>query len=89
MRQGLHTSAVGYMVTYIIAISCAAVMAVPDSAFAQYPEKPVKFMVQWAPSDREDVLIRMILKTLKISTVLALLLSSNLKVRSPRLAILL
>ena len=30
------------------------------SSFAEYPEKPVEFVVPWAPGDLEDVLTRMI-----------------------------
>jgi len=30
------------------------------AAFADYPEKPVSFVVPWPPGDLEDVLTRMI-----------------------------
>lgn len=46
--------------------SAAAVMAlalpvaVPTLALAEYPEKPVEFVVPWPPGDLEDVLTRMI-----------------------------
>ena len=33
---------------------------VPLSSFAEYPEKPVEFVVPWPPGDAEDVLTRMI-----------------------------
>ncbi|MFD0916064.1 tripartite tricarboxylate transporter substrate binding protein [Pseudahrensia aquimaris] len=36
----------------------AALLATP--AFAEYPEKPVNFIVPWPPGDLEDVLTRMI-----------------------------
>lgn len=45
----------------LIAAAAASVMAVPFSAaFAEYPEKPVNFIVPWPPGDLEDVLTRMI-----------------------------
>ncbi|MEH6522934.1 tripartite tricarboxylate transporter substrate binding protein [Sulfitobacter sp.] len=37
-----------------------AVAAVAGSAQAEYPEKPVQFVVPWPPGDLEDVLTRMI-----------------------------
>ena len=42
--------------------SAAAVMlaALPMAAQADYPEKPVEFIVPWPPGDLEDVLTRMI-----------------------------
>ncbi len=33
---------------------------VPSASFAEYPEKPVEFVVPWPPGDAEDVLTRMI-----------------------------
>ena len=39
-------------------VSVGALFVAP--AFAQYPEKPVEFVVPWAPGDLEDVLTRMI-----------------------------
>ncbi|MDF1728426.1 MAG: tripartite tricarboxylate transporter substrate-binding protein [Sulfitobacter sp.] len=38
----------------------AAAMALPVAAQAEYPEKPVEFVVPWPPGDLEDVLTRMI-----------------------------
>lgn len=38
--------------------AAAAIMAAP--AMAEYPEKPVQFIVPWPPGDLEDVLTRMI-----------------------------
>ncbi|WP_425074444.1 tripartite tricarboxylate transporter substrate-binding protein [Sagittula sp. S175] len=35
-------------------------MALAGAAFAEYPEKPVSFVVPWPPGDLEDVLTRMI-----------------------------
>jgi len=40
------------------AIALAAMM--PGLAVAEYPEKPVEFVVPWPPGDAEDVLTRMI-----------------------------
>lgn len=40
------------------AIALAAMM--PGYAVAEYPEKPVEFVVPWPPGDAEDVLTRMI-----------------------------
>ncbi|MEP3298171.1 tripartite tricarboxylate transporter substrate-binding protein [Tateyamaria sp.] len=37
-----------------------AMVAVAGSAQAEYPEKPVEFVVPWPPGDLEDVLTRMI-----------------------------
>lgn len=39
-------------------VSIGALAAVP--AYAEYPEKPVQFVVPWPPGDLEDVLTRMI-----------------------------
>ncbi|MEL6963108.1 MAG: tripartite tricarboxylate transporter substrate-binding protein [Pseudomonadota bacterium] len=45
----------------LIAATAASVMAAPMSAaIAEYPEKPVNFIVPWPPGDLEDVLTRMI-----------------------------
>ena len=37
-----------------------AMSAFAGSAMAEYPEKPVTFVVPWPPGDLEDVLTRMI-----------------------------
>jgi tripartite-type tricarboxylate transporter receptor subunit TctC len=37
-----------------------ALLAAPIAAVAEYPEKPVSFVVPWPPGDLEDVLTRMI-----------------------------
>lgn len=37
-----------------------AMTAVAGAAYAEYPEKPVSFIVPWPPGDLEDVLTRMI-----------------------------
>ncbi len=45
----------------LIAATAASVIAAPMSAaIAEYPEKPVNFIVPWPPGDLEDVLTRMI-----------------------------
>lgn len=43
-----------------IAASTAIALAGAGAAFAEYPEKPVNFIVPWPPGDLEDVLTRMI-----------------------------
>ena len=40
--------------------ACAASISFAPSSFAEYPEKPVEFVVPWPPGDLEDVLTRMI-----------------------------
>ena len=40
------------------ALAVSAVFAAP--AFAEYPEKPVSFVVPWPPGDLEDVITRII-----------------------------
>jgi tripartite-type tricarboxylate transporter receptor subunit TctC len=42
----------------VATVSVGALMNAP--AFAEYPEKPVEFIVPWGPGDLEDVLTRMI-----------------------------
>ena len=45
----------------VLAASTAlALLAAPIAAVAEYPEKPVSFVVPWPPGDLEDVLTRMI-----------------------------
>lgn len=46
----------------VIAMSllAASVLGVSGLALAEYPEKPVQFIVPWPPGDLEDVLTRMI-----------------------------
>ena len=45
----------------LLLASVASLMAVlPGIAAAEYPEKPVEFVVPWPPGDAEDVLTRMI-----------------------------
>jgi putative tricarboxylic transport membrane protein len=41
-------------------LSLAATLALTGAALAEYPEKPVEFIVPWPPGDLEDVLTRMI-----------------------------
>lgn len=40
--------------------TAACLLALPLAAAAEYPEKPVEFVVPWPPGDLEDVLTRMI-----------------------------
>ena len=46
--------------TILAAGVAAASLALPTAGFAEYPEKPVSFVVPWPPGDLEDVLTRMI-----------------------------
>ena len=46
-------------------------MTVADTARAEYPEKPVQFVVPWPPGDLEDVLTRMIAEELQKETGVA------------------
>ena len=41
-------------------VALLAAMTVSNTAIAEYPEKPVNFIVPWPPGDLEDVLTRMI-----------------------------
>ncbi len=41
-------------------LAAAVLAASATAAFAEYPEKPVSFVVPWPPGDLEDVLTRMI-----------------------------
>lgn len=44
----------------ISVLAAAAALALAGPALAEYPEKPVEFVVPWPPGDLEDVLTRMI-----------------------------
>lgn len=46
--------------TTVMAGAAAAVALFAGAALAEYPEKPVNFIVPWPPGDLEDVLTRMI-----------------------------
>ena len=46
--------------TLLAAGVAAAAFALPSASLAEYPEKPVSFVVPWPPGDLEDVLTRMI-----------------------------
>ncbi len=48
------------MKTAIVAATAALTIISSTAAFAEYPEKPVSFIVPWPPGDLEDVLTRMI-----------------------------
>ena len=44
----------------LAAVAGAALLAVGGAQAADYPNKPVSFVVPWPPGDLEDVLTRMI-----------------------------
>lgn len=44
----------------LVSLAAVSALAVPGLALAEYPEKPVEFVVPWPPGDLEDVLTRMI-----------------------------
>lgn len=46
------------IITILASVACAIAFVTP--ALAEYPERPVKFVVPWPPGDLEDVLTRMI-----------------------------
>jgi len=48
-----------FLTSAAVAASMAAAV-LPGAALAEYPEKPVTFIVPWPPGDLEDVLTRMI-----------------------------
>ena len=48
------------MKNFLTAAIVAATLGVAGAALAEYPEKPVSFIVPWPPGDLEDVLTRMI-----------------------------
>ena len=48
------------MKSIITAVITAFSLVLAGQAVAQYPEKPVNFIVPWPPGDLEDVLTRMI-----------------------------
>jgi tripartite-type tricarboxylate transporter receptor subunit TctC len=44
----------------LLGATALATLAMATTALAEYPEKPVEFVVPWPPGDLEDVLTRMI-----------------------------
>lgn len=44
----------------LVSLAAVSALAAPGTALAEYPEKPVEFVVPWPPGDLEDVLTRMI-----------------------------
>jgi tripartite-type tricarboxylate transporter receptor subunit TctC len=52
-------------------LTAALAMTVAGTARAEYPEKPVQFIVPWPPGDLEDVLTRMIAEELQNETGVA------------------
>ena len=53
------------------ALTAVLAMTVAGTARAEYPEKPVQFIVPWPPGDLEDVLTRMIAEELQNETGVA------------------
>ena len=54
-----------------MALTAVLAMTVAGTARAEYPEKPVQFIVPWPPGDLEDVLTRMIAEELQNETGVA------------------
>ena len=52
-------------------VTAALAMTLAGTARAEYPEKPVQFVVPWPPGDLEDVLTRMIAEELQSETGVA------------------
>ena len=52
-------------------LTAALAMTMAGTARAEYPEKPVQFIVPWPPGDLEDVLTRMIAQELQNETGVA------------------
>ena len=52
-------------------LTAALAMTLAGTARAEYPEKPVQFIVPWPPGDLEDVLTRMIAEELQSETGVA------------------
>ena len=52
-------------------LTAAVAMTAAGTARAEYPEKPVQFIVPWPPGDLEDVLTRMIAEELQNETGVA------------------
>lgn len=46
--------------TLLVASMAVSAIVLPSASVAEYPEKPVSFVVPWPPGDLEDVLTRMI-----------------------------
>ena len=65
VRPGAVTLAAAMALTAVLAATAA------DTARAEYPEKPVQFIVPWPPGDLEDVLTRMIAEELQNETGVA------------------
>lgn len=51
------------------ALASAMMTLFAAPALAEYPEKPVNFIVSWPPGDLEDVLMRMIAEDFQENTV--------------------
>lgn len=61
----------GFFTKAACAATAALLLGVTGQAIAEYPEKPVSFVVPWAPGDLEDVLTRMIADEFQASTGMA------------------
>ena len=57
--------------TFAAVLATTLAMAPAGAARAEYPEKPVQFIVPWPPGDLEDVLTRMIAEELQNETGVA------------------
>jgi len=55
-------------ITKTVAMASVAVAALAGPVLAEYPERPVEFVVPWPPGDIEDTLTRMISKALQEET---------------------
>ena len=52
-------------ITQLATSVALAAVALAMPAMAQYPERPVEFVVPWPPGDIEDTLTRMIAKAVQ------------------------
>jgi tripartite-type tricarboxylate transporter receptor subunit TctC len=62
-------SKVGFLQHFLATVFSAALLLVGNAAaFAEYPERPVQFLVPWPPGDLEDVLTRLIAEEMQKQT---------------------
>ena len=69
MKQMMKPGAVALAAA--LTLTAAVAMTLAGAARAEYPEKPVQFIVPWPPGDLEDVLTRMIAEALQNETGIA------------------
>ena len=69
MKQMMKPGAVALAAA--MTLTAAVAMTLAGAARAEYPEKPVQFIVPWPPGDLEDVLTRMIAEELQNETGVA------------------